>query len=257
MISAMRSPWRNKKGHAMGVTSDLDARGPAGAGPPALLGAEVNLLGLPWRVKEKGRAGLIFCLLLLAGSACAGLTKRPETVAGVGAISQELGRLRVSVEAQAWQGRPRKLTNYVLPFLVRIINNSENPVTIARSDFLLMDGTNRQYLPLPPAEVVTLLGGRAPSGVAVSPSVGVSGSTAGGTIFGAGLGIALGGYGSDNRDVIPDALADGPIQPGAEARGFLYFPPSASSFKSLRLVVMLRHIPGQPRLDFEFRRTGP
>jgi hypothetical protein len=92
--------------------------------------------------------------------------------------------------------------------------------------------------------------------VDVSPSVGVAGSSASRTIFGAGLGIALGQYGTDARDIIPEALAEGPVQPGAEAKGFLYFPHPASGFKALRLVVILRDLSGQPRIDFEFRRGG-
>lgn len=159
------------------------------------------------------------------------------------------------MEAEAWNGRPKSLPDHVLPFLVRITNGAARPVTLSRTDFFLLDEANRQYLPLPPIEVVSLLGGRAPSGVAVSPSIGISGSTAGDTIFGGGLGILFGGYGTDTRDVIPGALAEGPVQPGAEARGFLYFPPPASGPTALRLVVIIRDLPGEPRLDFEFPRT--
>jgi len=200
---------------------------------------------------------LALCLVpVLAGSACAGPTLYPETAAGTGAMVREAGGLQVSVEAEAWHARPKKLPDYVLPFLVRLRNGGAGPVVIARTDFLVLDDANRQYLPLPPAEVVSMLGGHASSGVAVSPSVGVAGSSAGGTIFGAGLGIALGQYGTDARDIIPEALAEGPVQPGAEAKGFLYFPHPASGFKSLRLVMIIRDLSGQPRVDFEFRRGG-
>ena len=96
------------------------------------------------------------------------------------------------------------------------------------------------------------MGGRV-SGTSVYPSVGVSGSTGGSTAFGLGLGMVLGGYGTDTRDIIPQAVADGPVQPGAEVRGFVYFPLPAPGYKSLRLVFAPRDPPGQPRLDFEFR----
>jgi hypothetical protein len=240
----------------MGVTSKLDPRRPAGGVLPAVSGVAANLLGLPWPVKGKGRAGVVICLLVVLATGCAGSSLRPENAAGAKTYSQEAGGLRVSVEAEAWHGRPRKLTDYILPFLVQIRNSGLDPVSIARTDFLLVDDSSRQYLPLPPAEVVSLLGGHATSGIALAPSISVEGSTGGGTVFGGGLGIALGGYGSDTRDVIPDALPEGPIPPGAEARGFLYFPPPASGFKSLRLVLIIRNLLSPPRLDFEFRRTG-
>ena len=163
--------------------------------------------------------------------------------------------LRVSVEAEAWNGRPRNLPDYVLPFLIILKNTGTAPVAVTRADFLLLDEANRQYLPLAPSEVVTLLGGRS-SGVGVSPSVGVSGSTGGSTSVGVGLGILLGGYGADTRDVIPQRLPEGPIMPDAEVRGFLYFPHPAPGYKSLRLVAAPLGLPGKPRLDFKFRRPG-
>lgn len=163
--------------------------------------------------------------------------------------------LRISVEAEAWNGRPRSLPEYVLPFLIILRNSGTAQLIITRADFLLLDDANRQYLPLAPSEVVTLLGGRA-SGVGVSPSVGVSGSTAGGTSVGVGLGILLGGYGTDTRDVIPRALPEGPILPDAEVKGFVYFPRPVSGYKSLRLVAAPQGLPGKPRLDFEFRRAA-
>jgi len=191
-------------------------------------------------------------LLLIA--ACAGPTLRPQTPTGTGAIVQEMPPLRISVEAEAWNGRPRSLPEYVLPFLIILRNSGTAQLIITRADFLLLDDANRQYLPLAPSEVVTLLGGRA-SGVGVSPSVGVSGSTAGGTSVGVGLGILLGGYGTDTRDVIPRALPEGPILPDAEVKGFVYFPRPVSGYKSLRLVAVPQGLPGKPRLDFEFRRA--
>ncbi len=216
----------------------------------------MNLLG--WLRRVKGKAGgwgwlpMLPALPLLA--ACAGPTLRPETPTGTGAIVQEMPPLRISVEAEAWHGQPRSLPDHVLPFLITLRNTGTIPVIITRADFLLLDDANRQYLPLAPSEVVTLLGGRS-SGVGVSPSVGVSGSTGGSTSVGVGLGILLGGYGTDTRDIIPQALAEGPLLAGAEVKGFVYFPRPASGYKSLRVVVAPQGLPAHPRLDFEFRRT--
>lgn len=205
----------------------------------------------------KGKAGgwrwlpMLPTLPLIA--ACAGPTLRPQTPTGTGAIVQEMPPLRISVEAEAWTGRPRSLPAYVLPFLIVLKNTGTASVNITRSDFLLLDDNDRQYLPLAPSEVVTLLGGRS-SGVGVSPSVGVSGSSAGGTSVGVGLGILLGG--THTRDVIPQALPEGAIPPGAELKGFVYFPRPVPKYNTLRLLVAPRGLPDHPRLDFEFRRAG-
>jgi len=231
------------------------------AGQPTLT-VGTNLLAPLRRVKGKWRGRCVLSALLSLGllgalaavSGCAGPTLRPATSVGTGAIVQEAPGLRISVEAEAWHGRPRSLPERVLPFLVQLKNAGSAPLTIQRTDFLLLDDANRQYGPLAPSEVVTLLGGRA-SGVGVSPSVGISGSTAGSTVFGVGLGISLGGSGDDTRDVISQALPEGSLLAGAEIKGFVYFPRPAAGYKSLRLVVAPREIPGQPRLDFEFRRT--
>ena len=188
-------------------------------------------------------------------AACAGPTLRPQTPTGTGVIVQEMSSLRVSVEAEAWNGRPRSLPDYVLPFLIIIKNIGRAQLIITRADFLLLDNANRQYLPLASSEVVMLLGGRS-SGVGVSSSVGVFGSTAGGTSVEGGLVILLGGYGTDTLDVIPQALPEGAIPPGAEVKGFVYFSRPVPGYKTLRLVVAPQGLPDHPRLDFEFWRAG-
>lgn len=220
-------------------------------------GASIAATNLPGRLPGvKGKAGgrprwsLLLWLVLLA--ACAGPRLRPASPGGTGAIAQEMPPLRISVEAEAWYGRPRSLPDHVLPFRITLGNTGRAPVTITRADFLLLDDANRQYPALAPSEVITLLGGRGPA-VGVSPSVGVSGSTAGGTAVGVGLGIVLGSSGTDTRDIIGQALAEGPLLPGAEAKGFVYFPRPAPGYKSLRVVVAPQAIPAHPRLDFEFR----
>lgn len=224
--------------------------------------AATNLLGPPHGVKGKGRHLLrafgLLAVMLAGCSASGGPILYPATPAGGGAIVQEAPGLRVVVQAGAWQGRPGSLTGYVLPFLVSLRNTGTAPVIIARTDFSLLDDVNRQYLPLAPVEVVTIMGSSG-SGTVLYPSVGVggtSGSWGSSTGYGVGLGAVFGGYGTDTRDIIPQAIAEGPIQPGAEVRGFLYFPLPAPEYKSLRVVFVSWGLPGQPRLDFEFRPAG-
>jgi len=231
-----------------------------GVSPTRLRKVVMDPLGHLPRSKGKGNdraAPLVGLALAFAAIiACARPSLAPGTPPGTGLIAKEMAGLRISVEAEAWHGKPRDLAKRVLPFLFILRNTGPNAVTITRTDFLLLDDSSRQYLPLPPSEVVTMLGGRV-EGATVSPSVGVSGSTAGGTIFGVGLGITLGGSGADTRDIIPQALAEGPILPAAEVKGFLYFQQPAPGFKNLRLVVVPRDLPGQPRLEFEFRPIAP
>ena len=245
------------------------ASGQRPPGPAAIRLAETvsdagtTLFGCPRRVKGKGRRGIgtaraslggvLAAAALLAGCA-SGPTVQPAGTAAPGPVTQEAPGLQVSVDSRAWQGRPRNLTDRILPFLIQLRNSGTTPLTFIRTDFFLLDETNRQYLPLNPADVVSVLGGQ-PSSTVVNPSVGVA-SGGGGTAFGLGLGVYLGGpYGgdSDTRDIIPQALQEGPLFPGAETRGFLYFPIPAPGYRTLRLVVLPRDIPGQLRLEFEFQ----
>ncbi len=207
-------------------------------------------------VKEKARrclGPLPLAALAAALAACASPPLRPETAAGTGAIVQEAAGLRVAVEAEAWHGRPKRLTDYVLPFLVQVKNTGNTAATIERTDFLLLDDARRQYAPLPPSEVIVLLNGRT-SGLGIFPSIGVTGSTAGGAIIGAGLGISLEDTTGGTEEIMTAALSGGVIQPGGESQGFLYFPLPAPPSNTLRVICILRQLPGPPRLEFAFRR---
>lgn len=222
----------------------------------------MNLLGPPHGVKGKGRHLLrgfgLLAVMLVGCSASGGPTLVPAAPTGSGAIVQEVPGFRLVVQAGAWQGRPGSLTGYVVPFLVSLRNTGTAPLTVARTDFSLLDDVNRQYLPLAPIDVVAIMGSSG-SSTTVYPSVGVggsSGSWGSSTGYGVGLGAVFGGYGTDTRDIIPQALAEGLIQPGAEVMGFLYFPLPAPGYKSLRVVFAPRSLPGQLRLDFEFLPTS-
>jgi hypothetical protein len=262
MISAMVLDQGSKKDHIVHACVKQNAWGRVTRDRREVLTVATNLLWPPHRVKGKGwpvLPALSLLALTLGGfTACGGPVSTLATPSGTGAILQETPGLRVSVEVNAWQGQPSSLASYVLPFLVTLKNIGNAPVATARTDFSLLDEANRQYLPLAPTEVVTIMAGSG-SGTTVYPSVGIGGSTGSwgsSTGFGVGLGAVFGGYGTDTRDIIPQALAEGPIQPGAEVMGFLYFPLPAPGYKSLRLVFAPRDPPGQPRLDFEFRPGG-
>lgn len=223
---------------------------------PRLTG--VTVLGGLRRVKGKARR---LSLLLAAGLglvACAQPALVPDGPGVAGPILQEVPGLQVAVEAGAWNARPSSLPDTVLPLLVTLSNTGDHPVVVARQDFALLDQANRQYSSIPPADVAAMYGGGGGSGVAVSPSVGF-GSSSGGwgnrSFAGGGLGFTFGSWGSDIRDIVPLALPDGPIQPGAAVRGFLYFPRPAPDTQGVRLVAVFPDIPGTPQLEFRFRRA--
>lgn len=203
----------------------------------------------------KGKAGGVPALVLALGlGACAQPVFIPDGPGAAGPILHEAPGLTVAVETNAWTARPNALADTVLPLLVVLRNTGTRAVFVARQDFALIDQANRQYLPIHPTEVATMYGGGA-SGVAVSPSVGFGGSSGGGSFFGGGIGLSFGSWGGDARDIIPLALAEGPIQTGAEVRGFLYFPRPAPDIRDVRLVAVLRDLPGTPLLEFRFRRS--
>jgi hypothetical protein len=252
MISAM-GPLGKEKGHAIRVTLEDDML-PHPTTRRPLLGFLATVPGRLRRVKEKGR--LLGLILVSVGiGACAGPALVPDVPGMAGPILQEVPGLRVSVEIGAWNARPSGLTDTVLPLLVTLRNTGTHPVTVARQDFALLDQANRQYLPIPPADVAAMYGGASGSGVGISPSVGFGGSSGGRSFYGGGLGVTFGSWGSDMRDIIPLGLAEGPIQPGAEVRGFLYFPRPAPETQGFRLVAVLGDPPATPPLEFRFRRA--
>lgn len=218
----------------------------------------LTVFGRLWRVKGKAR-GLGALLAMGVGlAACAQPLFVPDSPGVAGPMIQEVPGLLVAVESEAWKARPSSLPDTVLPLLVTVRNTGSSPMVVARQDFVLLDHTNRQYSAIHPADVAAMFGGGGGSGVAVSPSVGFGGSSGGWgnrSVVGGGLGVTFGSWGSDTRDIIPMALADGPIQPGAELRGFLYFPRPAPDTREVRLIAVLREVPGGPRLEFPFRRA--
>ncbi len=209
------------------------------------------------RVKEKaGRLRLLGLAVSLGLAACAQPALVPDVPGAAGPILQELPGLQVAVEIGAWNARPGSLPDTVMPLLVTVSNTGNRSLTVARQDFALLDQMNRQYSSIHPADVAAMFGGGGGSGVGITPSVGVAGSSGGSSIFGGGLGVTFGSWGTDTRDIIPLALPEGPVQPGASVRGFLYFPRPAPDSPGVRLVAVFRDLPGMPPMEFRFRRAG-
>jgi hypothetical protein len=213
-----------------------------------------TVLGDLWCVKGKAFS-LVLIAVIFGLIGCAQPTFVPDTTGGPAPLLHEAPGVLVAVETNAWKGRPSGLRDTVLPLLVTMRNTGTQPVGVSRHDFVLLDQTNRQYAPLHPVDVLAMFGGGGGSGVGISPSIGIGGSSRGGSVVGGGLGVTFGSWGTDTRDIVPLALSEGPIHPGAEARGFLYFPRPAPEAGDVRLVATLRDVPGAPQLEFQFRRA--
>jgi hypothetical protein len=252
MISAMRTLGKANEVARMAQPREVDMT--PHTVRPCDFRTGATLLGGRRRVKGKAlAAGLLWLAAGLA--ACADKPFVPESPHAAGPILQEVPGLLVAVESDAWRGRPSGLPDTVLPLLVTLRNAGTRPVAVARQDFALLDHANRQYLPIPPGDVAAMYGGGGGSGTAVYPSIGIGGSSRGGSFVGGGLGLSFGSWGSEIRDIVPLALPEGPIQAGAEVRGFLYFPRPAPDVPEVRLVAALRDLPGAPQLEFRFRRA--
>ena len=209
-----------------------------------------TVLGRSACVKRKAGAALLLLFCLLA--ACTHSAFVPDAPEPAHAVRQTLPGVTVEIAANAWNGKPSSLPETVLPVFVHLRNAGEQAFALSRQDFAMIDQNSRQYLPIPPAEVMAMLGG-GNSGVGIHPSVGVGGSSAGGSFIGGGLGFSF-DSGTWARDIVPLALAEGPIQSGAEARGFLYFPRPAPDVSRIRVVGVLRTATGPAPFAFHFHR---
>ncbi len=217
---------------------------------------EATLSTQPQAVKPKAGRSLLL-LAFLAGLAVAGCTYtslRPLAAVPGSPVRQQLSGLEVSASADTWTGRPRSLPDFVLPFRVQLRNGGGTAVAVTRGDFFLLDESNRQYLPLAPSDVVAILRGTSP-GARIYPSISGSISSGGWSDFGVGLGILFGGSGVESRDIFSQALPEGPVQPFAEATGYLFFPMLPAEMVSISLLYAPRDRPDHLRLQFEFHRA--
>jgi len=200
------------------------------------------------------RPALLILLLLLEG--CGGIRLRalPDPAGQLDpehqAISKRLAEFEVTIQAKAWQYRPRRLTDHFLPFLIRIVNQGRGDVTLRLADAGLIDDQDRTRRPLRPDEVVSLLLGGSDASALV-PSVGIEASGPEPTIFGVELGLEWGRY-RDVRDVRRLAFSSEPIPSGSRAEGFVYFPNPPPDARRLTLLLILDAPSGQHQLPFVY-----
>jgi hypothetical protein len=200
------------------------------------------------------RPALLILLLLLEG--CGGIRLRalPDPAGQLDpehqAISKRLAEVEVTIQAKAWQYRPRRLTDRFLPFLIRTVNHGRGDVTIRLADVGLIDDQGRTRRPLRPEEVVSLLLGGSDASALV-PSAGIEASGPEPTIFGVELGLEWGRY-RELRDIQRLAFPPEPIPSGSRAEGFVYFPNPPPDARRLTLLLILDAPSGQHQLPFVY-----
>jgi len=195
-------------------------------------------------------SGVFISFLILAGCA-------PGYYGGGGqlqspiptTLSSEDGVV-VRVTPNYWPYTPHNLPDYATPYYVEIDNQSGKTIDIYYGDVVLFDPYRAQYNPLPPEVVASAISTSEPGYGYSSPSyprvsVGVGFGFGGGYYGGRGYGRrgyygpAVGIYNYypgwyapptayrpepvSTKDVLTFALVSGPIYPGSNVSGYVYF----------------------------------
>ena len=166
------------------------------------------------------------------------------------AISRRIEDLSVTVEAEAWRAGPRRLTDDLLPFLVRIANRTRGEVTLRLAELSLIDDSGRSYSPLRPEEVISLLLGGSDL-LDFVPSIQIEASGPEPTIFGLELGVNF-DLDRDLRDIRGLAFPPEPLPPGSRAEGFIYFPRPLLGARRLTVILVLDAPSGRLQLPISY-----
>jgi hypothetical protein len=158
--------------------------------------------------------------------------------------------LVLAVQPSAWTAPPTDLADYVTPLRVELTNASALPLAYGYPDLLLFDEARYQYAALPPAEVARILRAELTGGPRLAASATAESRPAvrrwrGDPYWGPWGWGPWGPWGDPWYHpyvpridaVLTEALAVGPLTPGARQAGFVYFP---------------RLRPAASRLAFEF-----
>lgn len=198
------------------------------------------------------RPASLILLLLLQG--CGGMRLRalPDPAAELDrerrAVGKRLADVDVTIQAEAWHHRPRRLTDHFLPFLIRISNHGRGLVTLRLAEVTLIDDQGRTRRPLRPEEVASLLlGGWDAS--AIVPSIGIEATGPEPTIFGVELGLSFNRY-RDLRDIRRLAFPPEPLPVGSRTEGFIYFPHPPPDARRLTLLLTVDAPSGRHQLPF-------
>lgn len=163
--------------------------------------------------------------------------------------------VQLSARFDAWEWRPQQLDHKLTPVLVRIQNNSDQPLRIRYEEFRLADPRGFEFVALPPfaidkeAEVPTDAYAYRTTGFYAAPHV--SPYYSGLDPWGGPFYYDPGFYGTYNQvyrevdlptnDMLIRALPEGVLEPNGEVTGFIYFPDMGED----------RDLPLEMRMKFE------
>jgi hypothetical protein len=190
-----------------------------------------------WRGRPCGAPALLLGLLMLA--ACGASRLVPvDGVAGEAArgtmARKAVGALTLSVQVNAWRGRPEGLDGAFLPVLVSLRNDSPEPVMLRAQDQLVQDDRGGRRRGAPPEDVARQFAEWA--GTSRRPILQLDATGPAPTLYRFGLGVTR-ERGPDLADIAPLAFSEEPIPPGAVREGFLYFPDPEKGWRRIQLLL--------------------
>jgi hypothetical protein len=177
-------------------------------------------------------------VLLLAVAGCARFAPIPDPAHTVAAdrygTTQRIGDVAVTVRAVGWQSESlTRLEPYVTPLFVQIRNEGAAPVTFSLDDVVLVDNEGTLYRHVPAQRLQELLTSASPPAGNTTP-----------------VGAPTSPFPYDIELLSTlGALSSGPVPPGTQIRGAVYFQRIADSADGITLRLTL----GGETREFRFR----
>lgn len=175
----------------------------------------------------------------------------PEGIIDQKALSIEKEGVRLTVEPMAWRFFPYYLEDYYTPLYIIIRNGTDKPVAVKYEDFILFDDKGNQFKPILPEKIEDSVGLYPYDYPFYSPYYNpwYWGYRPYWWPYWSPYWTWLYYYG-DYRypydryyapplEIVPQALPEGEIYPGAQVRGFLYFQNATEYGKGLTLKVSI------------------
>jgi len=178
-------------------------------------------------------------LLALAAAGCGARRLVPLDGAAAGdphrpLVQKVAGALTLSVQPQAWAGRPEGFEGTFLPLRIIVRNASPEEVTLHAQDQVLHDDRGNRWRAVPPeeagrqfAEYIDTIRRPTANVVAAGPAP---------TTWHLGLGLRR-ERPPDLTEVLHLAFPEGPIPPDASGEGFFYFPLPPDGWRRLQLIL--------------------
>ncbi|MGC8852682.1 MAG: hypothetical protein ACP5P0_03645 [Hydrogenobacter sp.] len=151
--------------------------------------------------------------------------------------------VQILVKTHAWKYSPSDLPYYVLPIYLEVKNLSTKSLYIERQGVHLIDDENRQYNPIPPGDVSSMLGGN------VRFSFGIAYYS---YPYWFGYYPYYPYYPPTYPDIVNNAFLFGTLEPGAILKGFVYFQKPTNYQKRVILRVEYRIDNETKKVSFPF-----